>query len=136
MGAQRGKDILLKLDEDGGGFVTVAGIRASRIGLNADTVDVTTADSAGHWRELLAGAGVRNASVTGSGVFKDAASDAALQRVFFAGTAPGFELVLPDFGTIAGPFQVTSLEYAGTHDGEATFEVSLVSAGAMVFVAV
>lgn len=135
MGAQRGKDILLKLDEEGDGFVTIAGIRATRIGLNADTVDVTTADSAGQWRELLGGAGVRNASVTGSGVFKDAASDAALQRVFFAGTTPGFELVLPDFGTIAGPFQVTALEYAGDHDGEATFEVSLASAGALSFTA-
>ena len=136
MGAQRGKDILLKLDEDGTGFVTVAGIRASRISLNADTVDVTTADSAGQWRELLAGAGVRNAAVTGQGVFKDAASDAALQRVFFAGTAPAFELVVPAFGTIAGSFQVTALEYAGTHDGEATFEVSLASAGALSFTAV
>lgn len=135
MGAQRGKDILLKLDEDGSGFVTVAGIRASRISLNADTVDVTTADSAGQWRELLAGAGVRNAVVTGSGVFKDAGSDAALQRVFFVGTAPAFELVVPDFGTIAGPFQVTAMEYAGTHDGEATFEVSLASAGAVAFTA-
>lgn len=136
MGAQKGKDILLKLDEDGTGLVTIAGIRASRIGLNAETVDVTTAESAGRWRELLAGAGVRNASVTGSGIFKDAASDAALQRVFFAGGTPGFELAIPAFGTIAGPFQVTALEYAGSHDGEATFEVSLASAGALDFTAV
>lgn len=135
MGAQRGKDILLKLDEDGTGFVTIAGIRATRIGFNADTVDVTTAESAGQWRELLAGAGVRSAAVSGSGIFKDAASDAALQRVFFAGTAPAFELAIPDFGTIAGAFQVTALEYAGTHDGEATFEVSLASAGALAFAA-
>ena len=135
MGAQRGKDILLKLDEDGTGFVTVAGIRASRISFNAETVDVTTADSAGQWRELLAGAGVRNAAVSGSGIFKDAASDAALQRVFFDGVAPAFEVVIPDFGTVAGAFQVTALEYAGTHDGEATFEVSLASAGALAFTA-
>ena len=74
MGAQRGKDILLKLDETGGGtFETIAGLRASRIGFNADTVDVTTTESAGHWRELLAGAGVKSASITGSGVFKDQA---------------------------------------------------------------
>lgn len=133
MGAQRGKDVLLKLDEEGSGFVTIAGIRANRIGLNADTVDVTTADSPGQWRELLAGAGVRNASVSGSGIFKDAASDAALQRVFFAGTTPDFELIVPDFGKISGPFQVTALEYAGTHDGEVTFEVSLASSGALSF---
>ena len=136
MAAQKGKDLLLKLDETGSGtFVTVAGLRATRLSFNADTVDVTTAESAGRWRELLAGAGVRNAAVSGSGVFKDAASDAALQRVFFDGVAPEFEVVIPDFGTVSGAFQVTALEYAGTHDGEATFEVSMASAGALVFAA-
>ena len=135
MGAQRGKDILLKLDENGGGYVTIAGLRASRISCNAESVDVTTAESAGQWRELLAGAGARSAAVSGSGIFKDADSDAALQRIFFGGTTGDFEVVIPDFGVIAGPFQVTGLEYAGTHDGEATFEVSLASAGALGFTA-
>ncbi|MEM1299880.1 MAG: phage major tail protein, TP901-1 family [Pseudomonadota bacterium] len=136
MTAQMGKDLLLKLDETGGGtFETIAGVRASRISFNADTVDVTTKESAGHWRELLAGAGVRSAAVSGSGVFKDAASDAALRAVFFAGSAPAFEVVIPDFGTLAGPFQVSALEYAGNHDGETTFEISLASAGEITFAA-
>lgn len=135
MAAQKGKDLLLRLDEAGtGSFETIAGLRASRLSFNADTVDVTTMESTGHWRELLAGAGVRSAAISGSGVFKDAASDAALRRVFFDEQAPGFEVVIPDFGTLNGPFQITSLEYAGNHDGEATFEVSLSSAGALTFV--
>lgn len=134
MTAQKGKDLLLKLDETGSGtFETVAGVRASRISFNADTVDATTRDSAGQWRELLAGAGVRNAAVSGSGVFKDQASDAALRRVFFDATAPDFEMVIPNFGTVSGPFQITSLEYAGNHDGEATFEIALASAGELTF---
>lgn len=134
MAAQRGKDLLLKLDETGSGvFVTVAGLRATRLSFNADAVDVTTAESAGRWRELLAGAGLRSAAVAGSGVFRDAASDAALRRVFFDGELPDFQIVVPDFGTVTGPFQVTALEYAGDHDGEATFELSLVSAGALTF---
>ena len=134
MGAQKGKDILLKLDQ-GAGFVTVAGIRTTRLTFNADTVDVTTADSNGHWRELLAGAGVRSAAIAGSGIFKDQASDEALRQVFFDGTVPAFEVVIPEFGTVTGPFQVTSLEYAGSHDGEATFEIALASAGALAFAA-
>lgn len=134
MGAQLGKDILVRLDETGTGtFETVAGLRANRISFNADTVDVTTTESAGHWRELLAGAGVKTASVTGSGVFKDEASDAALRRIFFDAGIPDLELVIPDFGTIAGPFQVSSLEYSGNHDGEATFEIALSSAGEISF---
>ena len=134
MAAQKGKDLLIKLDEAGtGGFVTVAGLRATRLSFNQDTVDVTTADAPGQWRELLAGAGLRSAAVSGSGIFRDETSDAALRRVFFEGRAPAFQLVIPDFGTVTGPFQITSLEYAGNHDGEATFEVSLVSAGQIAF---
>lgn len=44
-------------------------------------------------------------------------------------------MVIPSFGTLEGPFQITSIEYAGTHDGEATFELSLASAGAITFAA-
>lgn len=137
MAAQKGKDLLLKLDEAGSGsYVTVAGLRATRLSFNADAVDVTTAESVGRWRELLAGAGLRSAAISGSGVFRDVASDASLRQVFFDGTVPSFQVVVPDFGTVTGPFQVTSLEYAGDHDGEATYEISLVSAGALAFAAI
>ena len=80
MAAQKGKDLLLKIDADGiGGFVTVAGLRARRLAFNSETVDVTDADSAGRWRELLAGSGVQRAALSGSGIFKDAQSDAAIR---------------------------------------------------------
>ena len=62
MATQMGRDLLIKIDMTGsGGFETVAGLRASRISFNAETVDVTTLDSVGGWRELLGGAGVRSA---------------------------------------------------------------------------
>lgn len=134
MAAQRGKDLLIKLDATGeGDFETIAGLRATRIALNAAAVDVTTAEAPGRWRELLTGAGVQSAGVTGKGVFRDAASDAALRAAFFEGRAPTLQLVIPDFGVISGPFMVSGLEYAGDHDGEATFEASLESAGALTF---
>ena len=86
MGAQRGKDILLKIGDGGSpeAFTAVAGLRARTISLNAKTVDATDSDSAGRWRELLAGAGVRSASVSGAGIFRDAASDALVREAFFA----------------------------------------------------
>lgn len=134
MTAQRGKDLLLKLDTAGSGsFTTVAGLRATRLSFNAETVDVSTVDSAGQWRELLAGAGLRSAAISGSGVFKDAASDAALRQVFFDAVIPNMQVVIPDFGTVTGPFQLASLEYAGNHDGEAVYEIALASAGALAF---
>ena len=38
-------------------------------------------------------------------------------------------------GTIEGPFLVSSIEYSGSHNGEATYEMSLTSAGEITFVA-
>lgn len=136
MGAQNGKDLLIRMDMDGAGdFVTVAGLRATRLSFNAETVDVTSLESVGGWRELLAGAGVRNASISGSGVFRDAASDARVREAFFQAETPRFRVVIPDFGVVEGPFQITAVDYAGSHDGEATYSMSLASAGALSFAA-
>src|SRR5262245_21787416 len=77
MVAQKGKDLLLKIDTTGHGFVTVAGLRSKRIAFNSETVDITDADSVGRWRELLAGSGMQRAAISGSGIFKDAQSDEA-----------------------------------------------------------
>ncbi|MGR7993760.1 MULTISPECIES: phage major tail protein, TP901-1 family [unclassified Xanthobacter] len=134
MSAQKGKDLLLKV-HDGTSFVTVAGLRSRTLAFNAQSVDVTHAESAGRWRELLEGAGVKRASVSGSGVFKDAASDALVRQAFFEGTLPQCQVLVPDFGTVTGPFQITALEIAAEHDGEVTFDLTLESAGAIAFAA-
>jgi TP901-1 family phage major tail protein len=134
MPAQKGKDLLLKM-HDGSAYATVAGLRTKTLAFNAQTVDVTHAESAGRWRELLAGAGVRRASVSGAGIFKDAASDELVRGVFFDGVSKNCQVVIPDFGTIEGAFQISALEFAGAHDGEVTFEISLESAGELAFTA-
>jgi TP901-1 family phage major tail protein len=134
MSAQKGKDLLLKVDATGAGaFTTIAGLRTKSLSLNADTIDVTHAESLGQWRELLAGAGVRRARLTGSGIFKDAASDLLVRQYLFDGTIRAWQIVVPDFGVIAGPFQITSLEFAGRHDGEVSFDIALDSAGELTF---
>jgi TP901-1 family phage major tail protein len=134
MAAQNGRDLLIKMDVTGiGQFETVAGLRATRIALNAESVDVTSVESAGGWRELLPGAGLKSASISGSGVFKDAVTDARARQVFWSGSAPEMRVILPDFGTIEGAFQITGIDYAGAHDGEATYEITLASAGALIF---
>jgi predicted secreted protein len=112
MAVQSGKDLLIKIDQTGDGqFVTIAGLRATRISFNTESVDVTSLESQGGWRELLAGAGVKSAAISGSGV------------------------VIPSFGVIEGPFQITSIEYSGSHNDEASYEMSMASAGALTFTA-
>lgn len=135
MAVQAGKDLLIKVDmTTDGNFETLAGLRATRISFNAEAVDVTALDSQGGWRELLGGAGVRSASISGSGVFRDASTDERARQLLFDGLTPDFQVVIPEFGVVEGPFQVTSLEYAGQLNGEATYELSLASAGQLQFI--
>lgn len=136
MAVQSGKDLLVKVDLVGDGqFATLAGLRATRISFNAETVDVTSLESAGGWRELLAGAGVKTASISGAGVFRDANTDGRARQIFFDAEMPDFQVVVPSFGVIKGPFQITALEYAGSYNGEATYELTLASAGLLTFTA-
>lgn len=136
MAAQKGKDLLLKVDADGAGtFTTVAGLRSRGIAFNAELVDVTYAESAGQWRELLADAGVKSARVTGAGIFKDAASDEIVRSYVFNGTIRNWQVIVPDFGTIEGAFHIGSFELTGRHDGEVGFEIALELAGQLSFAA-
>ena len=136
MAAQSGKDMLLKLDQTGSGsFLTVAGLRTKQLAFNAASVDTTDAESAGRWRELLQGGGIKRAAVSGSGIFKDKTSDAQVRELFFGGTIRNWQLILPDFGTVEGPFQIVALEFSGNHAGEVTFELALESAGEIGFTA-
>ena len=132
MTAQKGKDLLVKI-ADGAGFTTVAGLRTRRLSFNAETVDITHAESANRWRELLDGAGVKRASVSGRGLFKDETTDALMRQTFFDGAVKSYQIVIPDFGTVQGAFQLTNLEFAGEHNGEVTYDVALESAGALTF---
>ena len=136
MGAQNGKDLLIKLDLTGGGqFETVAGMRATRLSFNQESVDVTSLESEGGWRELIGGAGVKSAAISGSGVFKDASTDERARQIFFDGETPEFQVIIPDFGIVEGAFLITSIEYAGSHNGEATYEIAMASAGRLTFTA-
>ena len=48
------------------------------------------------------------------------ASDATIRSLFFAGTIRNWQLILPDFGTVEGPFQIVALEFSADHAGEVT----------------
>ena len=133
MSAQKGKDLLLKVDDGTGNFVTVAGLRTRRFAFNTEAVDTTHAESVGRWRELLAGAGVKRASIAGAGIFKDETSDIIARQIFFDGIIRAWQVVVPAFGVISGLFQITSLDYRGDHAGELTFDIALESAGALAF---
>lgn len=145
MAAQKGLDVLMKIDISGT-KTTIGGLRSTSITLNDESVDITNKDSLGT-RTLLAGAGVNSLSVSGSGVFTDSAAEVAVRTAFAAqqNTSDGstgqtaafesFEFIIPNLGTYTGNFQITSLEYSGEYNGEATYSMSFESAGYITFAA-
>lgn len=137
MAAQKGKDLLLKIDAGGNGvFTTIAGLRARTLTFSNTTIDITNQESTGQWRELLEAAGERHASVTGAGIFKDSASDEMLREAFFGGAVKTYQIAIPAFGIVQGAFLITTLVFSGRHDNELGFDIALESAGQLAFTAV
>ena len=145
MAGFRGADVLIKIGNGASEvFTTVAGLRSSSITINDEAVDVTTKDSGGH-RALLAGGGVNSVSMSGSGIFTDAASESsrgALTGQFnttdgSTNQAPSFtnfEFIVQNTSDstvlkFSGAFMVASLEYAGEYNGESTYSMSFESSG-------
>jgi len=133
MAAQNGRDMLVKIKTAEGDFITLAGLRTKGFRLNARAVDITHSDSAQGWKELLPGAGVKSAEISGSGIFRDTASDILARTAFFEQSTQDYQFIIPDFGIITGPFLLTALAYAGSYQGEVTYDVTLMSAGAPSF---
>ena len=147
MAAQKGLDMILSIHDSGSTYNPVAGLRSTSITLNDESVDITTKTNKGH-RTLLAGAGMNSVSISASGVFTDDTTENAVRAAFFAqqNTSDGssaqtatfkqFRFLIPDFGNLTGSFQITSLEYAGEHNGEVTYSLSFESAGYITYAAV
>lgn len=137
MTAQKGRDVLVKIGDGGApeSFSAIAGLRARTISLNATSVDATDTDSPNAWRELLPGAGVKSATVSGAGVFRNDAAHETARQLFFAQATRNFSLVIPGFGALEGAFLIAALEYSGRHDGEAQYALTLASAGEISFTA-
>ena len=138
MSVSAGKDVLLKLETGAGtgSFTSVAGLRVKTFRLNAQSLDVTHSDSPGRWRELMAGAGLKTAEVSGSGVFINITADQTLRQAFFDQATPNWQLCVPEFAILEGAFLIRELEYSGRHDDETAFALSLASAGEITVQAV
>lgn len=137
MTAQAGSQIVVSFEDDSSSPVhrVVAGLRTRSMAFNHESVDVTNANSTGLWRELLSSGGVRSASVSGSGVFKDDSGVEAVRDAFFEGEQRNVTFFVPAFGTFRGLFQVTQFTVEGEFNGEVTYSLSFESAGAITFVA-
>jgi TP901-1 family phage major tail protein len=132
MTAQNGRDCLVKMDI-ASTFTTLTGTRSFSAKLSDGNSDVSSADSPGQWREMLAGTGMMMLSVSGQGVIKDSAVEKQALANKIARATPDFQVVIPGVGTFEGAFVIGDLEYAGNYDGEATYNFAIESAEELAF---
>jgi len=137
MAVQKGSALLVKVGNAASPevFTTVAGLRDTSISINAETIDVTNKDSS-RVRTLLADAGIQSFSISGSGVFTDSASEQLILTNFSATTFLNYQFLVPDYNTFTGAFQVTSIEYSGSYNGEVTYSMSFESASTVTIATV
>lgn len=140
MAKQKGRLLLVNIGNgaDPEVLTVLCGLRSKTLTINNSEVDVTTADcdSPGGplWTEVLSG--VKRVSVSGNGYFKDEASETRMNTVAMSVDAvANFTIVVPSFGTFAGAFFVSSVEYGGEQEDGVTYSLSLASSGAVTFTA-
>jgi TP901-1 family phage major tail protein len=135
MSAQNGRDMLVKFKQGDGSYKTLAGLRSKGFRLNAQPVDITHSESAQGWKELLPNAGVKSAEISGAGIFKTDESASLARQAFFDQSLIDLRFILPGFGQIDGKFLISTLSYSGSYQGEARFDIALMSANAPSFTA-
>jgi len=136
MAAEKGRAFLLKIGDGqpSESFATIAGMRSTRLSINSELVDVTNKDSGG-WRELLSDGGIRRVSISGAGVFTNSQAEVDLQAKTLAGAVANYRIVFESGDMFAGAFLVSALDYAGEHNGERSYTLSLESSGPVTFTA-
>jgi len=141
MAKQLGRSLLLKIGDgaESEAFTAFAGMNSKSLTINNTGIDVTTPDATtpggALWAQSLNG--LKSVSLSGDGIFLDeSAQEGRLNTIAMqADPVANFEIVVPDFGTYAGEFRVTSLDFGGDTEGAVTFSASFESNGAVTFTA-
>lgn len=141
MAKQKGRLMLVKIGDGETpteAFTTLCGLRSKTLTVNNTEIDATTsncADPGGAlWTEVMDGA--KRLSVSGNGYFKDDTNERTLLDLAMADTPIGnFQIIVPDFGTFAGSFFLSSVEYGGEQEDGVTYSFALASSGAITFTA-
>jgi len=140
MAKQKGRLMLVKIGDGEASetFTVLCGLRSKTLAINNSEIDVTTPDCADPggplWTEVLTG--VKRISVSGNGYFKAEAPEQRMNEVAMAADSiANFEVIVPDFGTFAGAFIVSSVDYGGEQEDGVTYSLSLESSAAVTFTA-
>lgn len=115
------------------GGAVILGLREKGIALAGDPIDVTSDDDDG-WQKLLQTGVVARKTVTIS--LSGVSKDRILMADYFAGTIAKTAIITyPDGTTLTGTFVLSAFSNGTPYEDAITFDATLMSSGAVVFVA-
>ena len=133
MAGFNGRELTIDYDS-----TTLVGIRTRGLSISADAVDTTTDDDTGE-RTLLPDPGMRSAEISVAGITSDEVLLAEILSGISGRTLNNAVVNLPSSlavpGTVTFTAFVSSFEVTGEHDGAVEFSATLMSAGAITYVA-
>lgn len=126
MTIQLGSLMLIKIWHEEKGYMTIGGLKSTRMVLNNKTIDVTTKLSE-NWRELISGS-IRSMSLSGGGIFTGSESENIIRNLSFSGEKQMYQICFGSGEIFEGAFIISSYERTGNYDDEETYNITLESA--------
>ena len=135
MPAYPGNTFYIQINTTGSTYVNLGGLRTRTLSVGGEMIDITNSDSTGLWREALSTYGVRSLSVSGSGVFLDGSDvNKIVTNLMATSATQNLKIVVPGLGTFTMTAAVfTNISFAGNHNGEVTYDVTIESGGEVTF---
>jgi predicted secreted protein len=110
-------------------FRNLGGLRSKEFALSSEAVDITNVSS-DEWSSMLDGAGVRSASMSGSGVWTNEPVFQEFFQDFLNNRLTCLALIDAKAGRVyEGCFKITELSVSGDYDAEGQYSVSAESSG-------
>lgn len=133
--AQKGRLFVLQVSDGTSptSYTSITGLRAVDITINSNPVDISNKASNG-WRELLPDAGIKQVSISASGVYDSASTRlVALMQNALAPTLVEARLQSGAGDHLYGTWALSNFKRGATHDNVETFDLALDSHGPVIW---
>lgn len=135
MAADKGKDLLLKIEDSAGSatFTTIANLTTASIAINNSIIDITNKDS-NCFRELLEGGSTKSVDLTIAGILTETVQQDLLLTNATTNDIYNYQLVFGESNsTVTAAFQITAFTISGGFDDAQTFDATLISSGTITY---
>lgn len=139
MAQQIGRELLIKAGNGASPevFTNICGIKTRSFNMSANEVDTTVpdCDNPGNLPQKTSAPGILDQSFSGSGLFTNTAAGKQMLDDARTGVIRNYQVVVPGYGTMEGPYAIFDMELSGELEGNLEFSATFRQTGALTFTA-